>query len=81
MRIVSLLPSATEIICQLGLREQLVGDAAGCATMARREIELLRGRIQAVATRTLAIQARPTVLLLEWIDPPFSSGHWSPELV
>ncbi len=24
---------------------------------------------------------RPRVVLLEWIDPPFSSGHWSPELV
>jgi iron complex transport system substrate-binding protein len=21
------------------------------------------------------------VLLLEWFDPPFSSGHWNPELV
>ena len=25
--------------------------------------------------------SRPRVILLEWIDPPFSSGHWSPELV
>jgi iron complex transport system substrate-binding protein len=24
---------------------------------------------------------RPNVLLLEWFDPPFSSGHWNPELV
>jgi len=30
MRIVSLLPSATEIVCALGLREQLVGVSHGC---------------------------------------------------
>jgi iron complex transport system substrate-binding protein len=24
---------------------------------------------------------RPRVLLLEWFDPPFSSGHWNPELM
>lgn len=24
---------------------------------------------------------RPRVALLEWIDPPFSCGHWGPELV
>ena len=24
---------------------------------------------------------RPRVVLLEWLDPPFSSGHWNPEIV
>ena len=24
---------------------------------------------------------RPRVALLEWLDPPFSSGHWNPEIV
>jgi iron complex transport system substrate-binding protein len=24
---------------------------------------------------------RPRVALLEWLDPPFSTGHWNPELV
>jgi iron complex transport system substrate-binding protein len=26
-------------------------------------------------------QAVPKVLILEWVDPPFSSGHWNPEIV
>jgi len=25
--------------------------------------------------------ARPRVLLLEWLDPPFCSGHWNPEII
>jgi iron complex transport system substrate-binding protein len=24
---------------------------------------------------------RPRVVLLEWLDPPFSSGHWNPEII
>jgi len=30
MRIVSLLPSATEVVCALGLAEQVVGVSPGC---------------------------------------------------
>jgi iron complex transport system substrate-binding protein len=26
-------------------------------------------------------ERRPRVMLLEWIDPPFSAGHWNPQLV
>ena len=26
-------------------------------------------------------QASPRVLVLEWSDPPFSAGHWVPEMV
>ena len=25
--------------------------------------------------------ARPTVLALEWLDPPFIGGHWVPEMI
>lgn len=58
-----------------------VGEAAGVADAARREIARLQSRIDAVARRSKAVVARPRVALLEWIDPPFSAGHWSPELV
>jgi iron complex transport system substrate-binding protein len=27
------------------------------------------------------VPVRPAVAFLEWLDPPFSSGHWTPELV
>jgi len=58
-----------------------VGDAAGCEDRAVRCIAELQARIDAVATRSQAISNRPSVMLLEWIDPPFCAGHWSPELV
>lgn len=41
----------------------------------------LRARVEAVAARSATVPAPLRVALLEWLDPPFSSGHWSPELV
>ncbi len=77
-RVINLEPSCLEDVLQC---MQLVGDAARCHDVALCEIEKLRSRIRAVENRSKKIQARSTVLLLEWIDPPFCAGHWSPELV
>jgi iron complex transport system substrate-binding protein len=59
----------------------LVGDAAGVPSQARETVARLQARVDAVENRTRDIAAHPRVVLLEWIDPPFCSGHWSPELV
>jgi iron complex transport system substrate-binding protein len=44
-------------------------------------IQSLMARVESVAARSAAVDRRPRVALLEWLDPPFSCGHWSPELV
>jgi iron complex transport system substrate-binding protein len=31
--------------------------------------------------RAAGHHAKPRVLLLEWLDPPFCCGHWNPELI
>ena len=58
-----------------------VGRAAGADRQAKEAIDRLRARVTTVASRTEQVTSPTKVLLLEWIDPPFSSGHWSPELV
>ncbi|MEX2316195.1 MAG: cobalamin-binding protein [Pirellulales bacterium] len=60
-----------------------IGAAAGCVERAESEIADLQVRVDAVGERSARIDliARPRVVLLEWIDPPFTSGHWTPELV
>lgn len=60
---------------------RLVGDAAGASRRASEVVARLQARVAAVENRTRGIADRPRVVLLEWIDPPFCSGHWSPELV
>ncbi|MEM9644094.1 MAG: cobalamin-binding protein [Planctomycetota bacterium] len=60
-----------------------VGEVAGEQAPAQHVITGLEARLDAVQRRTdkIATEHRPNALLLEWIDPPFSAGHWSPELV
>lgn len=41
----------------------------------------LRRRIEAVALRSRRGNDRVRTLLLEWLDPPFTCGHWNPQLV
>jgi iron complex transport system substrate-binding protein len=60
---------------------RLVGKAAGVAHRATEAVARLQTRVEAVEERAKRIDRRPGVVLLEWIDPPFCCGHWSPELV
>ncbi len=60
---------------------RLVGEAAGIAARAEEVVARLQARVAAVLERTRSVARRPRVALLEWIDPPFGCGHWSPELV
>ncbi len=60
---------------------RVVGDAAGVLERAKAVVLSLQARVQAVTERTAGIGERVRTILLEWIDPPFCSGHWSPELV
>ncbi len=77
-RVVNLEPmSLSDVFSTL----QTVGDMAGVPDKARQIVRELQARTDAVVGRSLAIRRRPRVILLEWIDPPFSCGHWSPELV
>jgi iron complex transport system substrate-binding protein len=59
--------------------------AVGVAT--KREAEAvglvanLQARLQELARTSAARSAHPRIACLEWIDPPFSGGHWVPEMV
>ncbi len=43
-------------------------------------VEQERRRLQALRDRTAGLR-KPTVVMLEWIDPIFAMGNWGPELV
>jgi len=57
-----------------------VGTRAGVAGRAQALVAGLRGRLSAVAAR-VAGRPRPRVAVIEWVDPPFTAGHWIPDLV
>jgi iron complex transport system substrate-binding protein len=58
-----------------------VAEACGMPERARGIITSLAGRVEAVQVRADRISNRPRCFLMEWVDPPFRSGHWGPELV
>ncbi len=77
-RVVNLEPTRLSEVFD-GIR--LVGEAAGIPGRAAEVVAALQARVDRVARLNQSLSDRPRVVLLEWIDPPFSSGHWSPELV
>jgi iron complex transport system substrate-binding protein len=61
-----------------------IGRHAGAPQRAEDLVAALRGRLAAVADRVagqVAAGHRPAVAVVEWVDPPFTAGHWVPDLV
>jgi iron complex transport system substrate-binding protein len=58
-----------------------VADACGVPERARSIIARLSERVGAVRLRADRISHRPRCFLMEWVEPPFCSGHWGPELM
>jgi len=57
-----------------------IGTAAGVPQRAERYVAGLTARLAGVRA---AVSGRPAprVLAIEWLDPPFVPGHWTPEMV
>ena len=58
-----------------------VGQRAGVPERAAALVAGLRERLDAVAARVATAGVRPRVAVIEWVDPPFTAGHWVPDLV
>ena len=61
-----------------------VGRRTGRAEAARRLVDDLRRRLAAVADEVAGVlggRRPPRVAVVEWVDPPFTAGHWVPDLV
>ncbi len=58
-----------------------VGRETGTADGAKQLIASLNDRVEAIADRRSVLQSHPRVFCMEWLTPPFTSGHWVPEMV
>jgi iron complex transport system substrate-binding protein len=58
-----------------------VAEACDVPERAHKLVTQLSDRIEGVRRRANRIRHRPRCFLMEWVDPPFCSGHWGPELV
>ena len=57
-----------------------VGERTGVPERATRLVGELRARLARTAA-AVAGRRRPQVAVIEWVDPPFTAGHWIPDLV
>lgn len=58
----------------------VVGERTGAGDQASQVVDDLRTRLAAVR-RAVAGRPRPRVAVVEWVEPPFTAGHWVPDLV
>lgn len=58
-----------------------VADVCDAHEHAETLIASLSDRVDNVRERAAKIPERPRCFVMEWVDPPFCSGHWGPELV
>lgn len=77
-KIVSLRPDALADVWQ-GVRR--IGEALGCLPEAETLIGQCETRMAAIARKTSALERRPAVGCIEWMDPLMAAGNWMPELV
>ncbi|MGA2409016.1 MAG: cobalamin-binding protein [Candidatus Binataceae bacterium] len=76
--IVSLAPYALEdIFADI----ERIGVALGAADRGRAVTQGLRSRMDAIARQARPIDARPSIAIVEWIEPLMAGGNWMPELV
>jgi iron complex transport system substrate-binding protein len=66
---------------------EVLGDARTLAQATDRKdtaVELVRdasARVDRVRLSVRGARRRPRVAALEWLDPPFAAGHWTPQLI
>ena len=58
-----------------------VGEATGAQERAVAVVRELQDRIDRTTARAQTASGRPRVFAMEWLDPPFTAGHWVPELI
>ncbi|WP_298403074.1 cobalamin-binding protein [uncultured Chloroflexus sp.] len=58
-----------------------IGRALGVPERADALVDELAARVERVRARAAQATYRPRVACLEWLDPVFGPGHWTPELV
>ena len=75
--ILSLNPASLDDVLEDAAR---IGEALGRGKETSEKITALKERLARVEAAVASLP-RPRVGCIEWLDPPFSAGHWVPEMV
>jgi iron complex transport system substrate-binding protein len=75
--ILTLNPTSLRAVLDDSIR---IGEALGRGDETRQKVAALEGRLAGVEDAVAGLP-RSRVGCIEWLDPPFSAGHWVPEMV
>jgi iron complex transport system substrate-binding protein len=75
--VLSLNPTSLHGVLEDAVR---IGEALGRGKETRAKVAALEKRLARVE-EAVAELPRPRIGCIEWLDPPFSAGHWVPEMV
>jgi iron complex transport system substrate-binding protein len=70
----STLAGIGETIGTLGARLGAEAEAAGLA-------DGMASRLERIASALAGVETSPRVFVTEWLEPPYSAGHWVPDMV
>jgi iron complex transport system substrate-binding protein len=62
----------------------LVGEETSFKKQAVKAVTQLKDRVDKVieiTEKNIPLNSRPNMVFLEWLDPLFNAGHWTPELI
>ncbi len=76
--VVSLEPNTIEDIFS---NIKTIGELCEDSKKADEVVNNLRNRLNFLREKTESLKKRPDVFMLEWLEPPFAPGHWTPEQV
>ena len=60
---------------------QIVAEALGVEEQGRDLLAHLKNRVVDIISKTCMLKRRPSVVCLDWLEPPMAAGHWMPEMV
>jgi iron complex transport system substrate-binding protein len=60
---------------------KLVGELCGVSAKAAEVVQDLQNRLNETNRKSQIANRKSNVFMLEWLEPPFSPGHWVPEQV
>ena len=58
-----------------------LGEALGAGAEAADVAAAMRARLGRVGAALVSVERSPHVFVTEWLDPPYSAGHWVPDMV
>lgn len=77
-QVVSLEPNTIEDIFE---NIKTIGALTETSVKASEVVENLQNRLDKIKEKTKNLVNRPRVFMLEWLEPPFAPGHWTPQQV